>query len=95
MLISVPLLCIEFSVNPIPNLSHSFLHRYNPIPVDLPYNLPFSPVNPFSKTLFKSFGEMPTPLSFIVSIVLFSFLVEYILTLGFSVVQYFIEFDII
>ena len=33
-------------------LKNNFLHKYNPIPVDfLLIILPFSPVNPFSKTL--------------------------------------------
>ena len=65
----VPLPAIESKVIPSPSFSHSFLHKYNPIPVDFPYTLPFSPVKPLSKTLFKSFFEIPIPLSSIVNII--------------------------
>src|SRR6056297_986032 len=55
----------------IPSLSHSFLHRYKPIPVDLIFVLPVFPVYPFLNTLFISLGLIPMPLSFIVNPIVF------------------------
>jgi hypothetical protein len=51
----VPSPSIELKDIPSPNFSQSFLHKYKPIPVDLPYFLPLVPVNPLSKTLLTSF----------------------------------------
>ena len=61
------------------------------IPVDLEYVRPFSPVNPFSKTLQISRSQMPTPLSTIFSTILFLFTTQSKFILGFSFFEYFIE----
>ena len=68
---SVPISFSDAISNPIHNLSHSFLHKYNPIPVDFFSCLPLVPVNPFSKTL--PISALSIPLSLIYSIT-FSFL---------------------
>lgn len=90
MLTSVPSFSFEVIFKPNPNLSQRFLHRYNPMPVDLVNLLPFSPVKPFSKTLPKSLLGIPTPLSFILRVMLFLDLFANILTLLFLEL-YFIE----
>ena len=46
-----------------PIFSQSFLHRYNPIPVDFFPILPFSPVKPLSQILGRSPAEIPMPVS--------------------------------
>jgi len=65
ILTSVPLPSDELSSIPIPSLSHNFLHKYKPIPVDflLP-SLPLVPVKPLSNTFDNSALFMPMPLSF-------------------------------
>ncbi len=83
ILTSVPSFSFEVIFRPKPNLSQRFLHRYNPIPVDLVNFLPFSPVKPFSKTLPKSLLGIPTPPSFILRVMLFLDLFANILTLLF------------
>ena len=54
-----------------PNLSHNFLHKYNPIPVDLLFNRPMFPVNPFSNTLSNSSLGIPIPLSSTINLIPF------------------------
>ena len=48
---------------PSPSLLHSFLHKYNPIPVDFFPILPLLPVKPLSNTLAVSLSLIPIPLS--------------------------------
>ena len=73
----MPIFFSEFNSIPNPNLLHNFLHKYNPIPVDfLLIILPFSPVNPFSKTLVISPFFIPIPLSFIYKIIFSLFALE-------------------
>ena len=51
-----------------PNLSHNFLHKYKPNPVDLLlFNRPAFPVKPFSNTLSISSEGIPIPLSSIIN----------------------------
>ena len=67
---SVPNFFSDFISIPIHNFLHNFWHKYKPIPVDFfPVILPFSPVKPFSNTLFNSFLFIPIPLSFIYNII--------------------------
>ena len=77
ILTSVPTSFSEFNSIPRLNLSHNFLHKYNPIPVDFcPIFLPFSPVKPLSNTLVISPFFIPIPLSFIYKMTLSFFSLE-------------------
>ena len=89
----MPTFCSAFIFIASCNLSHNFLHKYNPIPVDFfPIILPFSPVNPFSNTLESSYFFIPNPLSFMYKVT-FSFCSSaYISIDWFSFLEYLIEF---
>ena len=78
-----------------PNLSHSLLHKYSPMPVDLLFIRPIFPVNPFSNTLSISLLGIPIPLSSIINLVPFFISIASILIFGHSFCLYFIAFTII
>ena len=62
----VPSPSLELISIDIFNLSHNFLHKYKPIPVDfLPDTLPFIPVKPLSNTRDISLSLIPITLSLI------------------------------
>ena len=96
ILTSVPSSFSEFNSIPSPSLSHNFLHKYSPMPVDFcPMILPFSPVKPLSNTLVISPYLIPITLSLIYKITLSFFSCEEISIFLFSCLAYFIAFCMI
>ena len=77
-----------------PSLTHNFLARYSPIPVEFDLFL-FEPVNPFSNTLDNSDGFIPQPLSSITSDIFTPLFCLYTSSLFSCLSKYLTEFCII